>query len=69
MQDIISFEQFEKLYTTARSLIDVSGKMFELSEGMIPIPFRIYSEVIRMHNASVDFIKAYTEMMKEKEEN
>lgn len=55
----MSFEQFEKIYETARKLVHSTTLMFDISDNFTSVPDDLYVEILRLHNVSVDFINAY----------
>lgn len=62
--ELISVQQFEMVYATALSLIRASNQLFDITESMEPVHEEVYIEVIRLHNAACDFIKAYQNYQK-----
>lgn len=59
MNDVMSFEQFEKIYDTARKLLRITTDLFNLNDDMKQVSDIIYVEIMRLHNVAVDFIEAY----------
>lgn len=66
--ELMPIKEFEMIYATAIQLVKSSSKMFDLCMDMTAISKELYVEVIRMHNASCDFIEAYKKYLF-KEEN
>lgn len=65
MGDVLSFQEFEAIYATIKSMIRITSDLFEISEKMDQIPKGLYTEIIRLHNAAVDYIEAYKNLTKE----
>lgn len=65
MDDVLSFQEFEAIYATIKSMIRITSDLFEISEKMDQIPKGLYTEIIRLHNAAVDYIEAYKSLTKE----
>lgn len=63
--DLMPVQEFEMIYATAIELVKSSSKLFDLALDMKTIPKDLYAEVVRMHNASCDFIEAYRNLSKE----
>lgn len=63
--DLMPIQEFEMIYATAIELVKASSKLFDLALDMKTIPKDVYAEVVRMHNASCDFIEAYKSYQKE----
>lgn len=65
ISDVLSFQEFEAIYATIKSMIRITSDLFEISEKMDQIPKGLYTEIIRLHNAAVDYIEAYKNLTKE----
>ena len=65
ISDVLSFQEFEAIYATIKSMIRITSDLFEISEKMDQIPKGLYTEIIRLHNAAVDYIEAYQNLTKE----
>jgi len=65
MENVLSFQEFEAIYSTIKSMIRITSDLFEISEKMDQIPKGLYTEIIRLHNAAVDYIEAYKNLTKE----
>lgn len=65
ISDVLSFQEFEAIYATIKSMIRITSDLFEISEKMDQIPKGLYTEIIRLHNAAVDYIEAYRNLTKE----
>ena len=63
--NLMPIQEFEMIYATAIELVKSSSKLFDLALDMKTIPKDVYAEVVRMHNASCDFIEAYKSYQKE----
>ena len=63
--DVLSFQEFEAIYATIKSMIRITSDLFEISDKMDQIPKGLYTEIIRLHNAAVDYIEAYRNLTKE----
>ena len=65
--ETLSFIEFEAIYATIKSMIRITSELFEISEKMDKIPKGLYSEIIRLHNAAVDYIEAYNDLIDKEE--
>ena len=65
ISDVLSFQEFEAIYATIKSMIRITSDLFEISEKMDQIPKGLYTEIIRLLNAAVDYIEAYKNLTKE----
>ena len=63
--EVLSFLEFEAIYATIKSMIRITSDLFEISDKMDKIPKGLYSEIIRLHNAAVDYMEAYKNLTKE----
>ena len=63
--DLMPVQEFEMIYATAIELVKTSSNLFDLALDMKTIPKDLYAEVVRVHNASCDFIEAYRSYSKE----
>ena len=63
--DVLSFQEFEAIYATIKSMIRITSDLFEILDKMDQIPKGLYTEIIRLHNAAVDYIEAYRNLTKE----
>lgn len=63
--ELMPVQEFEMIYATAIELVKSSSKLFDLALDMKKIPKDLYTEIVRMHNASCDFIEAYKSYQKE----
>lgn len=59
IDDVMSFEQFERIYETSKNLVNATALAFQISENFKTIPDELYVDIIQMHNATVDFINTY----------
>lgn len=64
--ELMPVQEFERIYATAINLVRSSSLLFDLLEKMKAVDQKLLVEIIRLHNASCDCIKAYD---KYKEEN
>lgn len=68
MDDYLSFQEFEAIYATIKSMIQITAELFHFADSLDRIPKGLYTEIIRLHNAAVDYMEAYKNLI-DKEEN
>ncbi len=68
MNNQISYEIFERIYATIRETLKSSSYLFQLNDDMEMIPDRLYVQIIKLHNAAVDFKEAYEIYIKEEKD-
>lgn len=68
MSNNLSFQEFEAIYSTIKSMIQITAGLFSFADSLDKIPKGLYTEIIRLHNAAVDYMEAYKNLI-DKEEN
>ncbi len=65
--NVITFERFQKIYEMIRKTVTITNTLFKLNDAMEEIPESLYVEIIRLHNAAVDYMEAYKKYVEFKE--
>ena len=67
MNEVLPYNQFERLLATAQDLVKATGNIYDLMNQGNRIPEELYVNVIRLHNTAVDYIEAMKEYMKKED--
>ena len=59
----MTYEQFKRIYATARSLVKVTSVLHDMVDEVMDTPDDLYVEIIMLHNRACDFIEAYQKYM------
>ena len=67
MNEVLPYNQFERLLATAQDLVKATGNIYDLMNMGNKIPEELYVNVIRLHNTAVDYIEAMKEYVKKED--
>ena len=67
MSEVLAYNQFERLFSTAQDLVKATGNIYDLMNQGNRIPEELYVNVIRLHNTAVDYIDAMKEYVKKED--
>ena len=62
MNNGMSYEQFSRIYATAKDLVKSTSILFDMVDKVMDTPDDLYVEIIMLHNSAVDFIEKYNKM-------